>query len=76
LLETDRNALFERVEAAEAAVLTRRDALTQGPGDEEEQRAIEDALSNLRVLKREQLQFSCAPVRAVPIRAVPRLKLD
>jgi hypothetical protein len=69
LLETDQKALFRCVEAAEAAVLTRRDALLTD--DDEERRAIQDALSNLGVLKREQLQF-----RSDPMVAVPRFKED
>ena len=57
LLETDQSTLFTRVEVAEAAILTRREALERDSNTQTERRAIEDALSNLRVLKRDQLHF-------------------
>ena len=57
LLETDQSTLFTRVEVAEAAILTRRDALERGSNGQTERRAIEDALANLHVLKRDQLHF-------------------
>jgi hypothetical protein len=56
-LETDKNVLFKRVEVAEAAILTRRDALEHDSSGPTERVAIEDALANLRVLKRDQLHF-------------------
>jgi hypothetical protein len=49
--------LFKRVEVAEAAILTRRDALEHDSSSQTERVAIEDALANLRVLKRDQLNF-------------------
>jgi hypothetical protein len=57
LLETDKSVLFKRVEVAEAAILTRRDALEHDSSSQIERGAIEDALANLRVLKRDQLHF-------------------
>ena len=57
LLETDNSVLFKRVEEAEAAILTRRDALEHDPSSQTERAAIEDALANLRVLKRDRLHF-------------------
>jgi hypothetical protein len=57
LLETDKSVLFKRVEVAEAAILTRRDALEHDSSSQAERAAIEDALANLRVLKRDQLHF-------------------
>jgi hypothetical protein len=57
LLETDNGVLFKRVEVAEAAILTRRDALEHDSSGKTERSAIEDALANLRVLKRDRLHF-------------------
>jgi hypothetical protein len=45
------------VEVAEAAILTRRDALEHDSSSQTERGAIEDALANLRVLKRDRLHF-------------------
>jgi len=58
LRESDRCALFKRVEVAEAAILTRRDALMHHPDHHNERRAMEAALANLRTIKRERLGFS------------------
>jgi len=57
LLETDKSVLFKRVEVAEAAILARRDALEHDSSGQTERVAMEDALVNLRVLKRDQLHF-------------------
>jgi hypothetical protein len=57
LLETDKSVLFKRVEVAEAAMLIRRDALEHDSSSRTERGAIEDALANLRVLKRDRLHF-------------------
>jgi hypothetical protein len=57
LLETDDRVLFMRVEVAEAAILTRRDALEHDSSSQTERAAIEDALANLRVLNRDRLHF-------------------
>jgi len=53
VLETDKSVLFKRVEVAEAAILTRRDALEHDSSSQTERSAIEDALATLRVLKRD-----------------------
>jgi hypothetical protein len=58
LLETDKSVLFKRVEVAEAAILTRRDALEHDSSSQTGRGAIEDASANLRVLKRDQLHFA------------------
>jgi hypothetical protein len=60
LLEKDQSSLFKRVEVAEAAMLTRRDALVRHSESTAERRAIDDALANLRVLKKDQLHFGGA----------------
>jgi hypothetical protein len=57
LLETDKSVLFKRVEVAEAAMLTRRDELAHDSSSQTERGAIEDALTKLRVLKRDRLHF-------------------
>jgi hypothetical protein len=57
LLETDESMLFKRVEVAEAAILTRRDALEHDSSSQTERGGIEEALANLRVLKRDRLHF-------------------
>ncbi len=57
LLETDESVLFKRVEVAEAAILTRRDALEHDSNSQTERGGIEEALANLRVLKKDRLHF-------------------
>jgi len=57
LSETNTKALFKRVEIAEAAILTRRDALKSSSDQLYEGRALEEALANLGVIKRERLKF-------------------
>jgi hypothetical protein len=58
LQEKDIPALFLRVEAAEAAILTRRAALEEGVAPhKDEPEALAMALTHLRVVKREQLKF-------------------
>ena len=55
LKETDTRALFKCVEVAEAAILTRR---SEGRWDHNSERqALEEALANLDVIKRERLKF-------------------
>ena len=46
--ETDHNALFKRIEVAEAAILTRREALTLSSEDVVEWQQIETALNKLK----------------------------
>jgi len=57
LRETDREALFKRIEVAEAAILARRDALAQGSDGFAERREITLALAKLESLKKEVLKF-------------------
>jgi hypothetical protein len=57
LYETDHKTLFTRVEAAEAAILTRRADMKGSAVDHSEWRALEDALANLAVVKRERLKY-------------------
>lgn len=57
LRETDRSVLFERIEVAEAAMRTRRDALSYLPARDAERRALEEALANLLTVKSEFLGF-------------------
>jgi hypothetical protein len=49
--------LFKRVKVAEAAILTRRDALERDSSGQTERGAIKDALANLRVVKRDPVHF-------------------
>lgn len=57
LVEVDMGVLQERLAAAEAAILLRLQAMS--PTDSPSERyAIEDALVNLRILKRESLGIS------------------
>ena len=58
LAETDTCALFKRVEVAEAAILTRCDALPRGPDHHAERQALKEALANLQAIKSERLGFS------------------
>jgi hypothetical protein len=60
LRETDASALFERVEIAEAAILTRRDALADHSEHHAERNAITEALSVLGNIKRDRLRFDCS----------------
>jgi hypothetical protein len=55
LLETDRQRLREKIDAAEAAIFKRLKTLSQSGNGRLEHQAIEDALQNLRVLKRVEL---------------------
>jgi hypothetical protein len=57
LQETDRKTLFKRVEIAEAAILTRREALTDSPDGFVEGQEIKVALDTLSKLKKEVLKF-------------------
>jgi len=56
LSEKDNKALFKRVEIAEAAVLSRREALAHS-SDAAERQEIEIALAKLRALKKDVLNF-------------------
>lgn len=57
LKESDTDALFKLVEVAQASILTRRDALKGSFDHHSERRAIEEALADLKVVKRERLKF-------------------
>jgi hypothetical protein len=57
ILELDREKLEERVMAAETAIFKRLQAIAQSSDHNSEREAIEDALSSLRTLKRNELQF-------------------
>jgi hypothetical protein len=57
LVELDMDILQERLAVAEAAILLRLQALSPNPDCLSERYAIEDALANLRILKRESLGF-------------------
>lgn len=57
LQETDRKTLFKRAEIAEAAILTRREALTHSPDGFVEGQEIKIALDTLSKLKMEVLKF-------------------
>ena len=57
LSETDRFALFKRIEVAEAAILLRRDVLGPTRQDDAERQAIKEALAKLKAIKKERLKF-------------------
>jgi len=59
LVEPDPKKLLERIHAAEAAIFNRLQDLARSdsPDHRAEQQATADALSALRVLKRDKLQF-------------------
>jgi hypothetical protein len=57
LVELDKDKLKERVAAAEAAIFERQQAISQSCDHHAEREAIEYALANLRVVKREILGF-------------------
>jgi hypothetical protein len=54
ILETDRSKLHQHIEVADAAIKARVQELSQNPAATAEERlAIEDALSGLKVLRKE-----------------------
>ena len=55
VLELDPKQLTERVKAAESAIFTRLQAISGSADSHAERQAIEDAMANLRALKRESL---------------------
>lgn len=57
LRETDTQALFKRVEIAEAALFSRREALMRGDDGKAELKEIESALQKLGSVKKEVLHF-------------------
>ena len=58
LVELDKDKLPERVAAAEAAIVSRLQAMETGDDSLKERQAIADALASLRVLKRESMEYS------------------
>lgn len=54
--ETDNAVLFKKIEVAEAAMLTRRDALTGGVENRAEWQSLEDALAHVFALKKERFE--------------------
>jgi hypothetical protein len=57
LVETNGEKLAERVAEAETAIFNRLQTIAQSLDHRAEHQAIEDALANLRVLKRDELGF-------------------
>jgi len=57
LLETDDKALFKRIEIAESAILTRKEALAKSSDHHAERQGMEEALATLRRLKRTRLHW-------------------
>lgn len=55
--EVDAQKLPQRLEAAEAAIFQRQQALLNGPDKQAEQQAIEDAVRTLRVIQKEKLNY-------------------
>jgi hypothetical protein len=57
LSESDHRRLFSLVEAAEAAILTRLADLGRSQVHHSEWKALEEALANLAVVKRDKLRY-------------------
>ena len=57
LVELDRGKLPERVAASETAIFNRLQVISQSSDHQAERQAIEDALTALRFLKRDNLGF-------------------
>jgi hypothetical protein len=57
LCETSKHALFKRIEAAEAAILSRRNAMLSSADHPAERKALADALAHVRFLKKSRLGF-------------------
>jgi hypothetical protein len=55
--EDDPQSLRRRVDAAEAALFVRLQALAESTGGDEERRAIADAIGTLRTIQREKLGY-------------------
>jgi hypothetical protein len=68
LQTTDTSALFKLVEIAEAAILVRRDLLNDGRNERAERRAIEEALDELLLIKRQKLRFFPATANELSLR--------
>jgi hypothetical protein len=57
LMELDPQKMLERVTGAETAIFKRLQTISRSADNHAERQAIEDALTGLRVLKRENLGF-------------------
>jgi hypothetical protein len=57
ILEFDREKLREKLEKVETSILERRQELHLGADGHSEREAINDALSTLRVIKRDRLAY-------------------
>ena len=57
LLEADPQTLRQRVDAAEAAIFLRLQALVESAQGHAEQQAISDAIRTLRTIQREKLGY-------------------
>jgi hypothetical protein len=57
LLEGDPQTLRQRVDAAEAAIFLRSQALDESAQEHGEQQAISDAIQTLRAIQREKLGY-------------------
>jgi hypothetical protein len=57
LMELDPKKMLERVTGAETAIFKRLQTISRSADNHAERQAIEDALTGLRVLKRENLGF-------------------
>jgi hypothetical protein len=57
LLEDDPQKLRQLVDAAEAAIFLRSQALVESPQGHAEQQAISDAIQTLRAIQREKLGY-------------------
>ena len=57
LVEADLQKLRQRVDAAEAALFQRSQALAEDPQRHAERQAISDAIQTLRIIQRERLGY-------------------
>ena len=57
LLDSDPQTLRQRVDAAEAAIFLRSQALAVSPQGQAEQQALADAIRTLRTIQREKLGY-------------------
>lgn len=57
VIELDREALFEKIRKLETAIFVRLQELAPSNDHHEERQAINDALSTVRVLKKEKLSY-------------------
>jgi hypothetical protein len=57
VVELDREKLFEKIQKFETAIFVRLQELSLSNDHQEERQAIDDALSTLRVLKKDRLSY-------------------